>query len=111
MDGTHSNDLLQSFNKAASQAAQKRTLHVDVEKYQHLLDGSGMDDTQKQEVLEALWSIIISFVDLGFGVHPVQQACGQVENGLDPRSQIDSDGVSSEETNMKDNNDDAPDRN
>lgn len=77
MDGIHTNDLLQSFNKAASEAAQNRVIHVDVEKYQHLLDESGMNNEQKREVLEALWSMIVAFVDLGFGVHPMQECCGQ----------------------------------
>ncbi|MEE9453112.1 MAG: hypothetical protein V3V13_01850 [Paracoccaceae bacterium] len=85
MDGTDSRDLLQSFNKAAAKAAQNRIIHVDVEKYQHLLDDSGMNNAQKREVLEALWSMIVAFVDLGFGVHPMQEICGQeLENGTQP---------------------------
>ena len=33
-----------------------------------------MTVAEKREFLEALWSIIVAFVDLGFGIHPVQQA-------------------------------------
>ena len=29
---------------------------------------------QKQEFADTLWQIIVAFVDLGFGVHPAQQA-------------------------------------
>lgn len=49
----------------------------DVERYQHFLDDQGLSADQKRAMLEALWSIIVGFVDLGFGIHPVQQACGQ----------------------------------
>lgn len=35
------------------------------------------EDEDKHEMIEALWAIVVSFVDLGFGVHPIQQACGQ----------------------------------
>jgi len=50
---------------------------VDVERYQHLLDDPALSEEQKQQIIEALWSIIVNFVELGFGVHPVQEACGQ----------------------------------
>ncbi|MDG1168142.1 MAG: hypothetical protein P8N14_03015 [Sulfitobacter sp.] len=53
------------------------TLTVDVEKYQAFLDGADMTEVQKEEFLQALWSIIVSFVDLGFGVHPLQAVCGE----------------------------------
>lgn len=58
-------------------AAPKPTLTVDVEKYQAYLDGSDMTEAQKEEFLQALWSIIVSFVELGFGVHPLQEVCGK----------------------------------
>ena len=37
-----------------------------------MLEASDLTDTQKQEFVETLWSIIVTFVDLGFGLHPVQ---------------------------------------
>ena len=58
-------------------AAPKPTLTVDIEKYQAYLDGSDMTEAQKEDFLQALWSIIVSFVELGFGVHPVQEVCGK----------------------------------
>jgi hypothetical protein len=36
-----------------------------------------ISEDDKRQMIEALWSIMVSFVDLGFGVHPVQQACGK----------------------------------
>ena len=58
-------------------AAAKPIISVDVEKYQAYLDGSGLSDAQKEEFLQSLWTIIVSFVELGFGVHPLQEVCGQ----------------------------------
>ena len=59
-----------------------REIQVDVERYQALLDHPDLSDEQRREILEALWLLVMTFVDLGFSVHPVQKACGQVsENG------------------------------
>ena len=49
----------------------------DAARYEHFLEEMGLSEDQKGAMLEALWSIIVGFVDLGFGVHPAQQACGQ----------------------------------
>ncbi|MEM6889963.1 MAG: hypothetical protein AAF636_17765 [Pseudomonadota bacterium] len=57
--------------------ASPKVLKVDVERYQHLLDDPALSEEQKNQIIEALWSIIVNFVELGFGVHPVQEACGQ----------------------------------
>lgn len=61
---------------------------IDLSPYEALLADSDMSEADKTALLEALWSIVSSFVQLGFGVHPVQQAeamredharaCGQV---------------------------------
>lgn len=92
------------FNVAA-----KPRVEIDIEKYQAYLDGSGLTPAQKEDFLRALWSIVVAFVDLGFGVHPVQQACGQVENSLDLAARADSDGVSSPDTDLTTTFNDAPD--
>ena len=54
--------------------ASRPVITLDVSLYEAYLAESGMSDNQKHEFLEALWSIIVGFVDLGFGIHPVQQA-------------------------------------
>jgi len=64
----------------AREAGQSNALTVDYALYERYLADSGLSDAEKQEFLDALWSIIVSFVDLGFGIHPLQQAnpdCGQ----------------------------------
>ena len=64
------------------------TVTVDYEKYERYLAGTDLSDDQKREFIAALWQIITAFVDLGFGVHPVQQAqntCGKLpENSPKP---------------------------
>ena len=52
-------------------------LTLDFAAYAPYLEDTDMSEQQKREFLETLWSIIIGFVDLGFGVHPIQQACGK----------------------------------
>ena len=49
------------------------SLTIDYALYQKYLDNSDMSDAHKCEFLDALWLIIVSFVDLGLGVHPLQQ--------------------------------------
>ena len=46
---------------------------VDYERYAHLLEETDLTDEQKREYLQALWGIIVEFVSLGWGVHPLQQ--------------------------------------
>lgn len=46
---------------------------VDVEKYKALLDDETLSEAEKEAFLQALWSIVVAFVDLGFGVHPLQE--------------------------------------
>jgi hypothetical protein len=66
--------LADDFSRSA-----RRILAVDVERYQTFLDGSDMTGTQKEEFLQAMWAIMMSFVELGFGVHPLQEVCGKDE--------------------------------
>jgi hypothetical protein len=53
---------------------QPMVIEIDWDKYAKHLEGSDIPESEKQEFLETLWSVIVSFVDLGFEVHPVQQA-------------------------------------
>ena len=60
-------------------------LTIDFELYAHHLENSDLTEDQKQEFLATLWSIVVTFVDLGFGIHPVQLAAkdGRSENTSD----------------------------
>jgi hypothetical protein len=65
-------DLQEHFDASA-----RPVVRVDVEKYQAFLDGADLTDAQKEELLQALWAIMVSFVELGFGVSPMQEGCGK----------------------------------
>lgn len=52
-------------------------LSIDWEDFAHHLQDSDLSDEQKREFIETLFEIMLAFVDLGFGLHPVQQACEQ----------------------------------
>ncbi len=55
------------------------SLTIDYALYEKYLNEADMTDTQKREFLDALWLVIVAFVDLGFGVHPLQQVSGAKE--------------------------------
>lgn len=55
-------------------AAKRPVVTLDVSLFEEYLADSDLTDDQKHEFLTVLWSIIVGFVDLGFGIHPVQQA-------------------------------------
>ncbi|MEQ9694055.1 hypothetical protein [Shimia sp. SDUM112013] len=61
------------------QVSRLRSVEIDVDAYQSLLDQTGLTGEQRAEFLEAMWSIIVAFIDLGFEVHPVQQSIGKTE--------------------------------
>ena len=63
--------------KPAFDASAKRLLKVDLERYQSYLDDTDMTPAQKEEFLQAMWLIMMSFVELGFEVHPLQEVCGK----------------------------------
>lgn len=50
------------------------SIEVDYEKYAHFLESADWSEDQKREYAQMIWNIIVDFVSLGFGVHPVQQA-------------------------------------
>ena len=58
------------------------TLTIDWDAYLPFFEDENISEEEKHELIEALWSIVVSFVDLGFGVHPVQQACGKSDDPL-----------------------------
>ncbi len=56
-------------------------LQMDVEHYERMLENSDLTPDQRQDLLEALWSMIVIFVDLGFCVEPVAHSCEQMNGG------------------------------
>lgn len=62
-----------------SSALQRLNLTFDAKEFAHFLDGCDWTDDQKIEFIEELWKIILSFVDLGFDIHPVQEVFSELE--------------------------------
>ena len=86
------------------EAAARRIIKVDVERYQAYLDGTGMTDQQKKDFLQAMWLVMISFVELGFEVHPIQDACGK-NTTIDKEcatKELDAVGLSRPQTDERD---------
>jgi len=70
-----------------------------------MLDEPGMSKADKRLLIDTLWNIVTSFVELGFNVHPAQQAqeareirkqaCGKEQNCL---ATTEADSVDSQDT-------------
>lgn len=54
--------------------ADKPTLGVDVDYYQSIIDDPDVSESRKRELIEIVGAIIMNFIDIGFGVHPIQLA-------------------------------------
>ncbi len=50
------------------------TLTIDVEHYQAYLDDMDIPDEKKRELVETIYSIVMQFVELGFGITTTHQA-------------------------------------
>lgn len=52
-------------------------LPLDVKKYEAQMEEFDFTDEQRVEILQTLWTMMATFVDLGFGTEPVQHFLGQ----------------------------------
>jgi hypothetical protein len=48
-------------------------MQPDIEKYMHHFDEYDMTYDEKVEYIHSIWGIMGAFVDLAFGMHPLQQ--------------------------------------
>lgn len=53
-------------------------IRFDWRDWEQYLEDSDIPDDKKQEFVETLWAIVMGFVDLGFGLNPTQEICGEV---------------------------------
>ncbi len=102
--------LNESELSAAFGPPAKRVLSIDLDRYQSYLDDANVSESDKRLFIEALWTVVVSFVDLGFGVEPLEKNCGQPEKIFDPRGGDDSDRVNSSNGALKYNFEGGPDR-
>ena len=54
---------------------------VDINRYQAMLDGSDLSEAQKRDFIETVWQIVLQFVDLGFGAHPLRSIPSGADGG------------------------------
>ncbi|MDF1803188.1 hypothetical protein [Thalassovita sp.] len=85
--------------KTKFDATAKRMIKVDVARYQSCLDGTILTAGQKEQFLQDMWLVIMSFVELGFEVHPLQEVCGKDTESTTQRSNGAFDGLQSDELN------------
>ena len=76
-------------------ASTRRALTIDVDFYQSHLDDSDLSDAEKEAFLQALWNIVIAFVDLGYELNPVQKFSGEAVAKAHERALASADVVSS----------------
>lgn len=71
-------------------------LEIDWDLYGEMLQECDWPEDKKKEFVEALISIVVTFVDIGFGIHPVQQAVQagkrDLSNGSGSKSRLSEDG-------------------
>lgn len=79
-----------------------KSVEIDVEKYQAYLDDPDLSDEERKQLVHLIWQIMMAFVDLGFGVHPVQQACGKTTENTDNAGNRDSSMLNSKPTTLSD---------
>lgn len=82
-------DLSEALDKAVG-LGHGSHLEIDFDHYQSYLDDPSLSPDQREEIIGALWMIISAFVELGFGVHPSQQACGKPQSNLDREAKSES---------------------
>jgi len=79
-------------------------IRFDWRDWEHFFDNSDYPKELKQEFIETLWSIVLNFVDLGYGLNPTQEICGEVIdlkavlevavlNSDDPSNQMEGDAA------------------
>jgi hypothetical protein len=60
-------------SRPGAAANQRPALTLDVARYEAMLADPALSEDERKALLEALWEIIVGFVDLGFEIHPLQQ--------------------------------------
>jgi len=83
---------------AGSGMSARLVVAVDVERYQAWFDGLDLSPQQQEEFLQALWFIVVTFVELGLGVHTLQDVCGHNSASEVAEAKLAFDALKSEES-------------
>jgi len=57
------------------QASRLPSIHIEWERYEAYLEDGDMSEEDKRVFIETLWNIMLTFVDLGFGLDPTSRVC------------------------------------
>lgn len=68
-------DFVEARNR---QQLSRKRLEIDLERYQTYIEDNELSEEQKGDFVNALWTVIVAFVDLGYGVHPVQSEGAEI---------------------------------
>ena len=89
-------DLMQVFTAAlANGAAGNPSVEIDLNEFLHHLEEVDATEEEKLQLLGTIANYMIPFVEMGFGIHPVQQACGQVVEEFGDAAKAESDVLDS----------------
>ena len=96
--GQHNNGSSESDKKDAPGAPSSLALTIDYEKYLSQLEEWDVTEDQKHEFISILWNILSAFIDLGYGVHFVQEDMNADEKSLEKARPSLADMIYSEHT-------------
>ena len=69
-DDTTLTDLV---SERAAHASSSTALTIDYDKYLAALEEWDVSEEEKQEFIDALWNLLLTFAELGYDIHPVQR--------------------------------------
>lgn len=49
-------------------------LAFECKKYRQFVEHYDLNEIEQHELLNVLWNMVVQFVDMGFGLHPIQKA-------------------------------------
>ena len=78
-DASTSNSNAHSTALKPTDHANYKALTIDYALYDEFLKDPDLSEDQRREFLDILWNIIVNFVDIGFGIHPLQQVLDNKE--------------------------------
>lgn len=68
---------------------QPLALHIDLEKYLGQLEDWDITRSQKEELIQTLWNVLLSFAEIGFEIHPVQRVLSKKPDNLSGKTDPD----------------------
>ncbi|RFB04289.1 hypothetical protein DX908_02700 [Parvularcula marina] len=83
--------------KTANNKQTGLSVSFDFETYAHHIKDLDLSEEEARQLLAMWFNVVVQLVDLGWGIHPIQQSCGQIIETACERPAGDSDVLLSEE--------------